>query len=212
MRFRGRPGFQHPRPRRIRPRHQRTRRPGAAGHHANTRRVSLVRVARTRSATAPGLWEGSTDPRRHAVIAALARLLSTRLRLHRAMLPEAWRDADWLGRVLLKITYLLVGRIHGMVVVVFRGDRARDAELLALRPENAALRRHVGRVRYEPPGWVWLAAGGLVPPGWRGRPSRAWAGWPDGGAPRPHGAASRSPRPWTPGCGRAVPVSRRPGS
>ena len=57
------------------------------------------------------------------------------------------------GRVLLKIVYLLVRRILGMVVVVFRGDRARDAELLVLRHENAVLRRHAGRVRYEPADW-----------------------------------------------------------
>ena len=37
-------------------------------------------------------------------------------------------------------------------------DRAKDAELLALRHENAVLHRHVGRVRYEPAGRVWLAA------------------------------------------------------
>jgi hypothetical protein len=41
---------------------------------------------------------------------------------------------------------------------VFRTDLAKDAELLALRHENAVLRRHVGRVRYEPADRVWLAA------------------------------------------------------
>ena len=43
-------------------------------------------------------------------------------------------------------------------VLVFRGDRARDAELLVLRHENAVLRRHASRVRYEPADRVWLAA------------------------------------------------------
>ena len=62
------------------------------------------------------------------------------------------------GRVLLKIVYLLVSRILGLAVLVFRTDLAKDAELLALRHENAVLRRHVGRVRYEPADRVWLAA------------------------------------------------------
>ena len=59
---------------------------------------------------------------------------------------------------MLKIVYLLVRRILGLAVLVFRGDRAKDAELLVLRHENAVLRRDVGRVRYEPADRVWLAA------------------------------------------------------
>src|ERR1017187_5614674 len=51
--------------------------------------------------------------------------------------------------MLLKIVYLLTCRVLGLAVLAFRGDRARDAELLVLRHENAVLRRHVGRVRYE---------------------------------------------------------------
>jgi len=54
------------------------------------------------------------------------------------------------GRVLLKIVYLLVRRVLGLAVLAFRGDLAKDAELLVLRHENAVLRRNVGRVRYEP--------------------------------------------------------------
>jgi transposase len=41
---------------------------------------------------------------------------------------------------------------------VFRTDLAKDAELLVLRHENAVLRRHASRVRYEPADRVLLAA------------------------------------------------------
>ena len=40
-------------------------------------------------------------------------------------------------RVLLKIVYLLVRRLLSLAVLVFRGDRGKNAELLALRHENA---------------------------------------------------------------------------
>jgi putative transposase len=50
----------------------------------------------------------------------------------------------------LKIAYLLMRWLFGLVVLVFRGDQAKDAELLVLRHENAVLRRTGGRVRYEP--------------------------------------------------------------
>jgi putative transposase len=61
------------------------------------------------------------------------------------------------GRVLLTIVYLLVRRVLGLFVLVFRRDLARDAELLVLRHENAVLRRHAGRTRYEPADRVWFA-------------------------------------------------------
>ena len=58
----------------------------------------------------------------------------------------------------LKIVYVIVRRLLSLIVLVFRGDRAKDAELLVLRHENAVLRRHVGRVRYESADRVWFAA------------------------------------------------------
>jgi hypothetical protein len=60
--------------------------------------------------------------------------------------------------VLLKIIYVLVRRLLSLAVLVFRGDEAKDAELLVLRHENAVLRRHAGRVRYDPADRVWFAA------------------------------------------------------
>jgi hypothetical protein len=56
------------------------------------------------------------------------------------------------GRVPLKIIYLLVRRILGLAVLVFRTDLAKDAELLVLRHENAVLRCHASGIRYEPAG------------------------------------------------------------
>jgi hypothetical protein len=73
------------------------------------------------------------------------------------------------GRVLLKIVYLLVRRILGLAALLFRGDRAKDAELLVLRHENAVLRRQTGQVRYEPGSSqstvesAWGAVPGLLP-------------------------------------------------
>ena len=58
--------------------------------------------------------------------------------------------------MLLKIVYLLVRWVIGLAVLVVRGDLAKDAELL--RHENAVLRRHAGRIRYEPTDRVWFAA------------------------------------------------------
>jgi putative transposase len=60
------------------------------------------------------------------------------------------------GRVLLTIVYLLVRRVLGLAVLIFCGDLAKDAELLVLRHENAVLRRHAGRIRYEPADRVWF--------------------------------------------------------
>ncbi|MGH3846881.1 MAG: hypothetical protein ACRDS0_36480 [Pseudonocardiaceae bacterium] len=52
--------------------------------------------------------------------------------------------------MLLKVVYLLTCRTLGRAVLVFRSDRAKDAELPVLRHQNAVLCRHVGRMRYEP--------------------------------------------------------------
>ena len=58
----------------------------------------------------------------------------------------------------LKIVYVIARRLLSLAVLVFRRDRTKDAELLVLRHENAVLRRHVGRVRYEPVDRMWFAA------------------------------------------------------
>jgi putative transposase len=71
--------------------------------------------------------------------------------------------------VLLKITCLLMRWTFGLAVLTFRGDQAKNAELLVLRYENAVLRRHAGRVRYQPADRAWFAA--LM----RFIPRRRWA-------------------------------------
>ena len=43
-------------------------------------------------------------------------------------------------------------------MVLTRHQVSKDAEFLVLRHENAALRRRVGRVCYEPGDRLWLAA------------------------------------------------------
>ena len=64
----------------------------------------------------------------------------------------------WLAcRVLLKVVYVLACRVLGLAVLVFRGDLAKEAELLVLRHENAVLRRQLSRVR--PPGRVFGESG-----------------------------------------------------
>ena len=72
--------------------------------------------------------------------------------------------------MLLKIVYLLVRRILGLAVLLFRRDMAKDAELLVLRHENAVLRRHADRVRYEPADRVWFVALARL------LPRRRWTG------------------------------------
>ena len=69
----------------------------------------------------------------------------------------------------MSLIYLLVRRLLAALVVVFRSEASKDAELLVLRHEIAVLRRQVTRARYEPADRVWLAAlSRLVPrSGWR---------------------------------------------
>jgi putative transposase len=54
------------------------------------------------------------------------------------------------SRVIFTLVYVIVRSVLGLLVVLFRRDLSKDAELLVLRHENAVLRRHIGRARYEP--------------------------------------------------------------
>ena len=70
----------------------------------------------------------------------------------------------------MKIFYLLLRWLSSLAVPAFRRDQAKDTELLVLRHENAVLRLHAGRVRYEPADRAWFAA--LA----RFIPRKRWAG------------------------------------
>jgi hypothetical protein len=59
------------------------------------------------------------------------------------------------SRVPLQIICLMVRLVAALV---FRRDLAKEAELLVLRHENAVLRRHAGRIRYESADRVWFTA------------------------------------------------------
>src|SRR5260370_28877813 len=72
-------------------------------------------------------------------------------------LPEGL-SAGWLARVLFGLACRLGRGVLGVLGVVARSDGALMAEVLALRHENAVLRREVARVRYEPAGRAWFAA------------------------------------------------------
>ncbi|SRR6266487_3295678 len=105
--------------------------------------------------------------------------------------------------MLLKIVYLLVRRILGLAVLVFRRDLAKDAEPRALRHENAVLRHHAGRVRYQPADRVWFAAlarlipAGAGPKSSPSRQRRCWPGtanWPRESTTRASGASPAARR------------------
>ncbi len=48
-------------------------------------------------------------------------------------------------------------RLLGLAVLVFRGDRAKDADLLVLRQENCAARNSLWGSRTQPPVLAWAS-------------------------------------------------------
>ena len=60
--------------------------------------------------------------------------------------------------MIFSVVYLLVRCLLACLMVLTRRQASKDAEFLALRHENAVLRRQVGRVRYEPGDRLWLTA------------------------------------------------------
>jgi hypothetical protein len=74
----------------------------------------------------------------------------------------------WLAcLVLIGMAYRLGRRMLGVLGAASRSDGALVAEALALRHENAVLRRRVVRVRFEPVDRAWFAAlSALIPRAW----------------------------------------------
>jgi len=60
--------------------------------------------------------------------------------------------------VIFSVVYMLARCLLGCLIMRGRREASKDAELLALRHENAVLRRQVGRVQYRPSDRLWLAA------------------------------------------------------
>jgi hypothetical protein len=60
--------------------------------------------------------------------------------------------------VLLKIIFLLMRWLPSLAILVIRGNGKKNAELLALRHQNAVPRRHAGPIRYDPADRAWFAA------------------------------------------------------
>ncbi len=59
----------------------------------------------------------------------------------------------------MSIANRLVGACSALLAVLARSDLSKDAELLVLRHENQALRRHLsGRLRWDHGDRLWLAA------------------------------------------------------
>src|ERR1700730_10501891 len=67
--------------------------------------------------------------------------------------------------MIVLLLYHLTRHLLSVPAVLLRRDTTKDAELLALRHENAILRRQLsGRVRYQPADRLWLSTlSALVP-------------------------------------------------
>jgi hypothetical protein len=91
------------------------------------------------------------------------------------------RSGGWLAGCCSRSFTCLVCRVPGLAVLVFWGDKAKDAGLLVLGHENAVLRRHGGRIRDGPARSMAAAA----------RAGQRAAFWPSGSAA---GASSGSER------------------
>ena len=113
---------------------------GAAGCRRRMRQGIRRNIS---SGTWRGSWTGTFATGSAGCLSCTARIFDwvVDLRCRR----QAGHGDGWPGRVLLKIVYVLTCRIAGLVVVLFRGDRATVAGVLVLWNETGA--RRAGRAR-----------------------------------------------------------------
>jgi putative transposase len=72
----------------------------------------------------------------------------------------------------VSLVYFVVCRLLAFLLLLVRGDRSKELEILVLRHELAILRRQVGRPRFEPRDRLMLAALSRV------APRRSWSEFP----------------------------------
>ena len=70
--------------------------------------------------------------------------------------------------MVVSVVYVVACRLFGLVVLLARGERSQELEILVLRHELSILRRQVGRPRFEPQDRLVLAALSRV------LPRRSW--------------------------------------
>jgi hypothetical protein len=107
--------------------------------------------------------------------------------------------------LLVSFVYLVVCRLLALLVLLARGDRSKELEILVLRHELAVLRRQIGRPRFEPRDRLMFAAFSRVlsPRSWRAFPVRPETLWGDvdepGGRWRVRARATKTRRArWVP--------------
>ena len=73
--------------------------------------------------------------------------------------------------MLVSALYVSLSRLLELVLLLARGDRAKELEILVLRHELSVLRRQAGRPRFEEHDRLLLAALSRV------LPRRSWSAW-----------------------------------